>query len=62
MNKEQDSLSVTYERARKVFGSTKVPRQMEAGYDMLLEAALQRNKPNPVPEIEIVRIYEMGDT
>ena len=59
MSNEQDSLSVTYERVRRVFGPTKVARQMEAAFNRLLQRALERNAPNPVPEIEIEGIKEL---
>jgi hypothetical protein len=59
MTNEQDSLSVTYETVRKVFGSTRLIEQQRPGLNFLLDRAINRNKPNPVPEIEIVGIYEM---
>ena len=54
-----DALSVTTERVRKVLGSTTLPQQMEGTFRRLLQSAIDRNSPNPVPEIEIEGILEI---
>ena len=54
-----DPLSVTTERVRNVLGSTKLPHQMEGTFRRLLQSAIDRNGPNPVPEIEIEGIKEI---
>lgn len=59
MSNEQDPLSVTYERVRKVFGETEVAPQMRLALQRLSDSAVKQNAPDPVPEIEIEGIKEL---
>lgn len=59
MNSEQDSLSVTSARARQVFAGVKLAPQQEASLASLLDKAMQRNAPNPVPIAELEGIKEL---
>ena len=58
---EQESLAVTSERALKVFRGVTLAPQQETSFGRLLDKAMARNNPNPVPEAELEGIKEILD-
>jgi hypothetical protein len=59
MSNEKDSLSVTSEKVRQVFAGVQLVEQQRPSLERLLDRALERNAPNPIPVEELEGIKEL---
>lgn len=56
---EQDSYNVTLQRVQKVFQGVQLVEQQRPSLERLLDKAITRNAPNPIPEAELEGIKEL---